>query len=109
MVTLFPYVRHFRWPCSFRPEEVQVYRVPFIQAPPCATTQRTNEATKQVKAVFAEQPQVANVVSVNGFSFFGQGQANAIMFTPLKPWDERKGEGDSADAIAGKADRKSVV
>src|SRR3546814_522962 len=25
------------------------------------------------------------------------------MFTPLKPWDERKGEGDSADAIAGKA------
>src|SRR3546814_10381781 len=25
------------------------------------------------------------------------------MFTPLKPWDERKGDEDSADAIAGKA------
>ncbi|MBL0916765.1 MAG: efflux RND transporter permease subunit, partial [Sphingopyxis sp.] len=42
-------------------------------------------------------------VPVRGFSFSGQGQANAIMFTPLKPWDERTGDGDSADAIAGKA------
>ena len=93
----------FRLPGSFLPQEDQGYLITVIQAPPGATTQRTNEATKQVKAFFAEQPQVANVVSVNGFSFFGQGQANAIMFTPLKPWDERTGEGDSADAIAGKA------
>ncbi len=74
-----------------------------MQAPPGATTQRTNEATKQVKKFFAEQPQVANIVLVNGFSFFGQGQANAIMFTPLKPWDERPGDENSAETIAGKA------
>src|SRR3546814_9435138 len=92
-----------RLPGSFLPQEDQGYLVTVIQAPPGATTQRTNEATKQVKAFFAEQPQAANVVSVNGFSLFGQGQANAIMFTPPKPWDERKGEGDSSDAIAGKA------
>ena len=72
-----------RLPGSFLPQADQGYLVTVIQAPPGATTQRTNEATKQVKAFFAEQPQVANVVSVNGFSFFGQGQANAIMFTPL--------------------------
>jgi len=92
-----------RLPGSFLPQEDQGYLITVIQAPPGATTQRTNEATKQVKAFFAEQPQVANIVLVNGFSFFGQGQANAIMFTPLKPWDERTGDGDSADAIAGKA------
>ncbi|HEV2598007.1 efflux RND transporter permease subunit [Sphingopyxis sp.] len=92
-----------RLPGSFLPQEDQGYLITVIQAPPGATTQRTGEATKQAKAFFAEQPQVANIVLVNGFSFFGQGQANAIMFTPLKPWDERKGEGDSADAIAGKA------
>jgi multidrug efflux pump len=92
-----------RLPGSFLPQEDQGYLITVIQAPPGATTQRTAEATKQVKAFFDEQPQVANIVLVNGFSFFGQGQANAIMFTPLKPWDERTGDGDSADAIAGKA------
>lgn len=92
-----------RLPGSFLPQEDQGYLITVIQAPPGATTQRTNEATDQAKAFFADQPQVANIVAVNGFSFFGQGQANAIMFTPLKPWDERTGDGDSADAIAGKA------
>lgn len=92
-----------RLPGSFLPQEDQGYLITVVQAPPGATSQRTAEATKQVKAFFAEQPQVANIVLVNGFSFFGQGQANAIMFTPLKPWDERTGDGDSADAIAGKA------
>jgi multidrug efflux pump len=93
----------FRLPGSFLPQEDQGYLITVIQAPPGATTQRTSEATKQAKAFFAEQPQVANIVLVNGFSFFGQGQANAIMFTPLKPWDERPGKENSADAIAGKA------
>ena len=68
-----------------------------------ATTQRTDIASDQVKKFFAAQPQVANTVLVRGFSFFGQGQANAIMFTPLKPWDERKGAENSAQSIAGKA------
>lgn len=92
-----------RLPGSFLPQEDQGFLITVVQAPPGATTQRTDLASNQVKAFFAEQPQVLNTVLVRGFSFFGQGQANAIMFTPLKPWDERKGDGDGADAIAGKA------
>ncbi|WP_204993958.1 MULTISPECIES: efflux RND transporter permease subunit [unclassified Sphingopyxis] len=92
-----------RLPGSFLPQEDQGYLITVVQAPPGATTQRTDLASAQVKKFFAAQPQVANTVLVRGFSFFGQGQANAIMFTPLKPWDERTGGGDSADAIAGKA------
>jgi multidrug efflux pump len=92
-----------RLPGSFLPQEDQGYLITIVQAPPGATTQRTDLASAQVKKFFAAQPQVANTVLVRGFSFFGQGQANAIMFTPLKPWDERTGGGDSADAIAGKA------
>ena len=92
-----------RLPGSFLPQEDQGYLITVVQAPPGATTQRTDLASAQVKKFFAAQPQVANTVLVRGFSFFGQGQANAIMFTPLKPWDERTGDGDSADAIAGKA------
>ena len=52
---------------------------------------------------FQKQEQTANVVLVRGFSFFGQGQNNAIAFTPLKPWDERKGVENRADTLAGKA------
>jgi len=37
---------------------------------------------------------------VGGFSFAGSGPNRAIMFVPLKPWDERKGPGQSlADVI----------
>jgi multidrug efflux pump len=92
-----------RLPGSFLPQEDQGFLITVVQAPPGATTQRTNIAANQVEKFFADQPQVANTVLVHGFSFFGQGQANAIMFTPLKPWDERKGKENSADAIAGKA------
>ncbi len=93
----------FRLPGSFLPQEDQGYLITVIQAPPGATTQRTDIAANQVKKFFAEQPQVADTVFVRGFSFFGQGQANAIMFTPLKPWKERHGRENSAEAIAGKA------
>jgi len=92
-----------RLPGSFLPQEDQGFLITVVQAPPGATTQRTDIASNQVKKFFAEQPQVANTVLVRGFSFFGQGQANAIMFTPLKPWEDRKGAENSAEAIAGKA------
>ena len=92
-----------RLPGSFLPQEDQGFLITVVQAPPGATTQRTNVAANEVQKFFAEQPQVANTVLVHGFSFFGQGQANAIMFTPLKPWEDRKGKENSADAIAGKA------
>jgi len=92
-----------RLPGSFLPQEDQGYLITVVQAPPGATTQRTNIAANQVQKFFAAQPQVANTVLVHGFSFFGQGQANAIMFTPLKPWEDRKGKENSAEAIAGKA------
>ncbi|MGV7121719.1 multidrug efflux RND transporter permease subunit [Sphingopyxis sp. 550A] len=93
----------FRLPGSFLPQEDQGFLITVVQAPPGATTQRTNVAANEVQKFFAGQPQVANTVLVHGFSFFGQGQANAIMFTPLKPWKERHGKENSADAIAGKA------
>src|SRR3546814_20061837 len=43
-----------RLPGSFLPQEDQGYLVTVIQAPPGATTQRTNEATKPHQAFFAE-------------------------------------------------------
>src|SRR5690606_8808933 len=48
-------------------------------------------------------PQVQNIVFVRGFSFFGQGQAHAMSFVTLRPWDERPGEENSALALVDRA------
>ncbi len=92
-----------RLPSGFLPQEDQGSIITAIQAPAGATRERTEEAIVQVKAFYDEQPQVQNVFVVRGFSFFGQGQGNAIAFVNLKPWDERKGVDNKADAIVGRA------
>jgi multidrug efflux pump len=93
----------FRLPGSFLPQEDQGYLITVIQAPPGSTRERTDEAIRQVEQFYREQPQVESYVMVRGFSFFGQGQSNAISFVSLRPWHERKGKENNADTIAGKA------
>jgi multidrug efflux pump len=92
-----------RLPGSFLPIEDQGAVMTVIQAPPGATTERTNIAIEQVKAFYRRQPQVATNILVRGFSFFGQGQANAMAFVRLKPWEERKGEQNGAQALVARA------
>jgi multidrug efflux pump len=77
-----------------------------IQAPSGATTERTNVAIEQVKKFYREQPETETVIFVRGFSFYGQGQANAMAFVRLKPWDERPGAEHTAMAIVNKALRQ---
>ncbi len=92
-----------RLPGSFLPAEDQGSVFTVVQAPPGATTERTNVAIEQVKAFYKAQPQVRSVIFVRGFSFFGQGQANAMAFISLIPWDERKGAENSAGTLVNKA------
>jgi len=92
-------------PGSFLPVEDQGTLITVVQAPPGATTQRTNLAIEQVKSFYREQPQVQTVAFVRGFSFFGQGQSNAMAFVRLLPWDEREGFENSAQALVAKATR----
>src|SRR5690606_4194430 len=49
------------------------------------------------------QPQVSRVNFVRGFSFFGQGQNNAMAFIALHPWAERPGADNSALTLVQKA------
>jgi multidrug efflux pump len=92
-----------RLPSSFLPVEDQGSVITAVQAPPGATTERTNVAIEQTKQFFAAQPQVKTVIFVRGFSFFGQGQANAMAFVSLKPWDERPGAENSALTLVNRA------
>ncbi|WP_199554406.1 multidrug efflux RND transporter permease subunit [Sandaracinobacteroides hominis] len=92
----------FRLPGGFLPEEDQGVLFTAVQAPPGATRERTAEATKQVSDFFANNPAVASQVVVRGFSFFGQGQANAMVFSSLKPWEERSAK-ENALVLVGQA------
>ncbi|ARP94838.1 efflux RND transporter permease subunit [Bordetella genomosp. 13] len=94
---------YLRMPSSFLPEEDQGYVISNIELPAGASANRTIEVIEQVEAYFREIPAVANIITVQGFSFNGSGLNAAIAFTTLKDFDERKGEGDSAGAIAGGA------
>jgi multidrug efflux pump len=91
-----------RLPNSFLPNEDQGYIIANIQLPPGATIERTNEVMRTAENFIMKQPEVANMVSVLGFSFSGAGQNMALAFIPLKDWNERKGENSSAQALAGR-------
>jgi multidrug efflux pump len=78
-----------RLPGSFLPEEDQGYFVSMVQLPPGATQERTVEVVSQIEQYYLKQPEIAHVIGVVGFSFFGRGQNSALAFTRLKDWDER--------------------
>jgi multidrug efflux pump len=90
-------------PTAFLPTEDQGYLITVVQAPPGATRQRTEEAIAPIAEFWGAQPEVENVLVIRGYSFFGQGQNNAIIFSPLTDWADRSDENSSAHALAGRA------
>ncbi|WP_338445139.1 multidrug efflux RND transporter permease subunit [Pelagerythrobacter marensis] len=92
-----------RLPSAFLPTEDQGYLITAVQAPPGATQERTDEALKPITDFWLDREEVQNLVVVRGFSFFGQGQNNAIMFSSFKPWEERTAPESSAEAMLGQA------
>ncbi|WOK38027.1 multidrug efflux RND transporter permease subunit [Sphingomonas sp. C3-2] len=92
-----------RLPGGFLPEEDQGTLISVVQAPPGSTREQTDKAIEQMRAYYAQQPEMQNLIVIRGFSFFGQGQANAMALGSLKPWEERKGAEHSAQTVVGKA------
>ena len=90
-------------PGSFLPEEDQGYFINMVQLPLGASQERTIEVLSQVEQYYLKQPEVAKVVGVVGFSFFGRGQNAALAFVRLKDWDERKGQEHSSTALVQRA------
>ncbi|WP_225782563.1 efflux RND transporter permease subunit [Xenophilus sp. Marseille-Q4582] len=96
-------VMYQRLPTSFLPQEDQGNIIVNVQLPPGATQERLTSVIEQVEGYLLKQPEVESMVSVLGFSFSGQGQNAGLAFVTLKDWNERKGEGESASALAGRA------
>ncbi len=89
-------------PSSFLPTEDQGYTITDVQLPPGASRERTEGVAAQIEAHNAGEPGVGNTTVILGFSFSGNGQNAALVFTTLKDWSERAAD-DAAAAIAERA------
>ena len=92
-------------PSSFLPQEDQGVLFAQVLAPVGATQQRTMESVVALEEYFLnnEPDAVESLFTVQGFSFSGSGQNNAMAFVKLKDWEERQADELGADAVGMRA------
>ena len=88
-----------RVPTGFVPDEDQGYFIIVIQAPSGASLEYTKAIGKQVSDLLSDVSEAEGTFSVVGFSFAGSASNQGIIFVPLKPYEQRKGEEHTATAI----------
>jgi HAE1 family hydrophobic/amphiphilic exporter-1 len=108
MVVLFfaglglTYLVFKRVPTGFVPDEDQGYFIIVIQAPSGASLEYTKSIGKQISNILANVQESEGTFSVAGFSFAGAAANQGLIFVPLKPFSQRKGEEHSAKAIVNR-------
>ena len=100
-------ILYARLPSAFLPKEDQGYLMAQVVAPVGATQERTMESVKQLERHFMgdEADVLKAVFTVQGFSFAGSGQNNAMAWVNLVDWSERRSPEKHVDAIAARAMR----
>jgi hydrophobe/amphiphile efflux-1 (HAE1) family protein len=89
-------------PGGFIPQQDKMYLVGIVQLPPAASIDRTDAVVRQMGEIAKQQPGVLSSVQFAGVSAngFSASSSAALVFFPLKDFDERKGKELSAGAIA---------
>ena len=88
-------------PQAFIPDEDQGIFVTVVQAPEGVSLEYTERVLEKAEAILKAQPEVSNIFAIGGFSFSGATPNNGLIFTTLKPWEERSGANQSLKAIIG--------
>src|SRR6516162_833152 len=98
------YALQARVPTGFLPEEDQEAFFISVQLPDGASVTRSSEAAKPIEALLHSMPQIENVVTIVGFSIIdGVNEPNAAFIVPtLKPFADRVGAANSAQALIGR-------
>lgn len=96
-----------RLPTSFLPSEDQGIAQLQYTLPPGATQSRTLAAVREIERYFltSEKANVSAVYAVIGQGQGGAGQNAGRGFLSFKPWDQRKGKENTAQAITRRATR----
>jgi hydrophobe/amphiphile efflux-1 (HAE1) family protein len=95
-------------PGGFIPQQDKNYLVGIVQLPPAASIDRTDAVVRQIGEIAKAQPGVLASVQFAGVSAngFAASSSSALVFFPLKDFDERKSKELSAGAIAGALNAK---
>jgi HAE1 family hydrophobic/amphiphilic exporter-1 len=88
-------------PGGFIPDEDQGYFITIVQAPEGVSLEYTESVLQKAEEILKQQPEVQNIFSVGGFSFSGATPNNGLIFTLLKPWDERTKAEQSLKSVIG--------
>ena len=86
-------------PQALVPEEDPGYFITVIQAPSGASLQYTQAVARQAEEILMKEPDVLGVFSVMGFSFSGSAPNQGLIFSTLKPFDEREGDDHALTAV----------
>jgi HAE1 family hydrophobic/amphiphilic exporter-1 len=89
-------------PSSFVPAEDEGYFLSIVQAPAGASLEYTTKVAEQAEQILFKDPDIQTAFSVMGFSFSGAAPNNGLIFTRLKPYDERRGRSHSLNAVLGR-------
>ncbi|WLS05167.1 multidrug efflux RND transporter permease subunit [Shinella oryzae] len=88
---------------AFVPDEDQGTFMTSFTLPAEATAERTRAIVERFDRHIATRPDIANNLSIMGFSFSGSGGNAAMSFTTLRDWSERKGSTDAEVQAASAA------
>ena len=91
-----------RVPKGFVPNEDQGYFIIAIQCPSGASLSYTKGIGEQINKILSHVDESQGTFAVSGFSFGGNAPNRGLVFVPLKPYSQRKGEAHNADAIVNR-------
>ncbi len=89
-------------PSGFVPDEDQGYFMVILQAPSGASLEYTKGIGAQVSRILANEPEIEGTFAIAGFGFAGSAPNQGIVFVPLRPYSQRKGEEHTASAIVNR-------
>jgi multidrug efflux pump len=95
-------------PSGFVPAQDKQYLIGFAQLPDGATLDRTEEVIRRMTEITLQEPGVESAVAFPGLSIagFSTSSSAGIVFSTLKPFEERKEPHLSAGAIAMSLNQK---
>jgi multidrug efflux pump len=93
-------------PTGFVPEEDKGSMFVVVDLPSGASAARTAEIVKQAESILLAQPEVADVIAIEGFSLFYRYANQAFLYTTLKNWSERKAPEQQVQALLGRVNRQ---
>jgi HAE1 family hydrophobic/amphiphilic exporter-1 len=92
-------------PTAFVPEEDQGMFINIVQGPDGTALEYTDTVVREVEQSIIKLPEVRGVFSLIGVGFNGNLANNAMVYAPLKPWEEREEADQAVNALIQKVNK----